>query len=457
MPGWPASGRGRRDHRERRAADGRQHAGGAGAIRPHADRAARLFFAMCSSASTPELREIETEIRPEAHCPHRRHPPGPSAVRQDRRHRCRSRRSSGSTRRWTTWSSATTSTSCWPAARLDDAGRARLTELNQQISTISTTFQQNLMSAMEDAALLLTDVADLDGAGERCRRRREGGGRGSRAGTDTSSRCSCRRRQPLLGVLPNRDVRRRLFEASVNRAKPGEHGQDGDAGAPTTECSRRGSPHCGPSVRRCSGSRPMPTSRWPIRPPRPARPSTSSLAGWSARRWRTPTPRPRSLGEYRRAGRRRTRAVGLGVLLRAGQGRALLGRHRSAAALFRARPGAPRRRLPRRGACLRHHLPAPAGPRRATTPTSASGRSVDADGAPIGLFLGDYFAREGKRGGAWMSNFVDQSVPSRCFAGGRTTASTCRNRRAAPRCSRSTRSGRCSTSSDTPCTGCSPG
>jgi peptidyl-dipeptidase Dcp len=32
-----------------------------------------------------------------------------------------------------------------------------------------------------------------------------------------------------------------------------------------------------------------------------------------------------------------------------------------------------------------------------------------ADGGPIGLFLGDYYAREGKRGGAWMSNFVDQA------------------------------------------------
>ena len=45
----------------------------------------------------------------------------------------------------------------------------------------------------------------------------------------------------------------------------------------------------------------------------------------------------------------------------------------------------------------------------AITRTSGSGRCADADGTPIGLFLGDYFAREGKRGGAWMSNFVDQS------------------------------------------------
>ena len=32
-----------------------------------------------------------------------------------------------------------------------------------------------------------------------------------------------------------------------------------------------------------------------------------------------------------------------------------------------------------------------------------------ADGEPVGLYLGDYYAREGKRGGAWMSAFVTQS------------------------------------------------
>ncbi|OZM73095.1 peptidase M3 [Amycolatopsis antarctica] len=33
----------------------------------------------------------------------------------------------------------------------------------------------------------------------------------------------------------------------------------------------------------------------------------------------------------------------------------------------------------------------------------------EADGSPLGLFLGDYYTREAKRGGAWMSNYVDQS------------------------------------------------
>ncbi len=33
----------------------------------------------------------------------------------------------------------------------------------------------------------------------------------------------------------------------------------------------------------------------------------------------------------------------------------------------------------------------------------------DADGSPMGLFLGDFWTRESKRGGAWMNNLVDQN------------------------------------------------
>ena len=33
----------------------------------------------------------------------------------------------------------------------------------------------------------------------------------------------------------------------------------------------------------------------------------------------------------------------------------------------------------------------------------------DADGKPLALFYCDYFKRDNKNGGAWMSSFVDQS------------------------------------------------
>ena len=34
---------------------------------------------------------------------------------------------------------------------------------------------------------------------------------------------------------------------------------------------------------------------------------------------------------------------------------------------------------------------------------------ADSDGSPIGLFIGDYFTRDSKRGGAWMNNLVGQN------------------------------------------------
>src|SRR6185312_13232745 len=48
-------------------------------------------------------------------------------------------------------------------AQLDEAGRARLTELNQELSRLSTTFGQNLQEATEAAGVRVSDPAQLDG------------------------------------------------------------------------------------------------------------------------------------------------------------------------------------------------------------------------------------------------------------------------------------------------------
>ena len=81
---------------------------------------------------------------------------------------------------------------------------------------------------------------------------------------------------------------------------------------------------------------------------------------------------------------------------------------------------------------------------------------IDADGKPLALFYCDYFKRDNKNGGAWMSNFVGQS---KLLGTGRssTTSPTCRSPLPASRRSSASRtSSRCSTSSATLCTGCSP-
>ena len=119
--------------------------------------------------------------------------------------------------------------------------------------------------------------------------------------------------------------------------------------------------------------------------------------------------------------------LGLGVLQRAGARRAVRRRHHGAAALLRAGPGAGRRRLPRRRAALRLPLHPASGSASATTPTSGSGRSATPTAPPVGLYLGDFFAREGKRGGAWMSSFVRQSD---CSAPGRWSSTTSTSSRA---------------------------
>ncbi len=76
--------------------------------------------------------------------------------------------------------------------------------------------------------------------------------------------------------------------------------------------------------------------------------------------------------------------------------------------LLRARHRPDARRLPRREQVVRPAV------RRADRPARLSPdvrvwEVRDDTGTGIGLFLGDFYARPSKRGGAWMNNIVDQS------------------------------------------------
>ena len=79
----------------------------------------------------------------------------------------------------------------------------------------------------------------------------------------------------------------------------------------------------------------------------------------------------------------------------------------------------------------------------------------DADGSSMALWYCDYFKRDNKIGGAWENSFVDGSRAARHEAG-RLQRRELREAgaRASLRCSRSTTSRRCSTSSATRCTRC---
>src|SRR5688500_12799006 len=125
-------------------------------------RAWAVFGNLTSSVSTPRMREIEREIAPlaAAHDDALRLDPALFA-RLDAvhagRHDCNlDDESVRLVERYHL-------DFVLAGARLDEAGRARLTGLNQELSTLSTTFGQNLQLATEAAAVRVDDAAELDG------------------------------------------------------------------------------------------------------------------------------------------------------------------------------------------------------------------------------------------------------------------------------------------------------
>ena len=51
-------------------------------------------------------------------------------------------------------------------AGLDDAAKERLTALNQRLSTLTTTFEKNLLRDTNELAVVFDDAAELDGLAE---------------------------------------------------------------------------------------------------------------------------------------------------------------------------------------------------------------------------------------------------------------------------------------------------
>ncbi|XAS69392.1 M3 family metallopeptidase [Micrococcaceae bacterium Sec5.7] len=106
--------------------------------------------------------------------------------------------------------------------QLDDAGQERLKAVNAELSRLGTEFGQRVKEAMKSGALLLTDVAELAGlpaddiasAAEAART----------AGHEEKFLLTLIQpsNQPAMAALENRDVRRRLYEASIARGSNGD-------------------------------------------------------------------------------------------------------------------------------------------------------------------------------------------------------------------------------------------
>ena len=110
-------------------------------------------------------------------------------------------------------------------AELDDDAQSTLRRLNSELSALSTDFSQKLLRDTNDSALLLDTAGELDGlsadaVSAAATAAAEAGREGKYLLTLILPTA-----QPALESLTTRDVRRRLHEASVNR---GARGNDAD-------------------------------------------------------------------------------------------------------------------------------------------------------------------------------------------------------------------------------------
>lgn len=108
-------------------------------------------------------------------------------------------------------------------AKLTDAQQAEVRAINERMSTLTTQFQNNLLAVTKERAVLVQDLKELEGMseGEIAAAKQAASARGQEgkyllAITNTT-------RQPVLTSLKNRELRRKVWMASSNRAL-GENG-----------------------------------------------------------------------------------------------------------------------------------------------------------------------------------------------------------------------------------------
>lgn len=108
-------------------------------------------------------------------------------------------------------------------AKLNDAEQARIREINERLSSITTEFRNNLLALTKERSVLIDDVnalkgmsdADIAAAAEAAKARGEDG-KYLLTITNTT-------RQPVLTSLDNRETRKKVWLASANRGL-GENG-----------------------------------------------------------------------------------------------------------------------------------------------------------------------------------------------------------------------------------------
>ncbi|MBO1268475.1 M3 family metallopeptidase [Arthrobacter cavernae] len=180
------------------------------------ERAAASFYTLVSADATDAIRELETELSPKfsAH---------QDAVYMDRAlfERFAAIDVSGLDSESTRLVEEYLKEFRQSGIQLDDAGQERLKGINAELSRLGTEFGQRVKEAMKSSALLLDDAAELaglpaDDVASAAEAARTAGHEGKYLLTLIQPS-----NQPAMSALENREVRRRLYEASLARGSAG--------------------------------------------------------------------------------------------------------------------------------------------------------------------------------------------------------------------------------------------
>ncbi|ROR31222.1 peptidyl-dipeptidase Dcp [Curtobacterium sp. JUb34] len=182
-------------------------------------RVSHVFFTLSSADSTAELHDLEAEISPLL-AAHR------DAITLDSRLYARVQsvldgaEAAGLEGEALRLVERTHAEMTLAGAGLDDAGKERLTAINQELSTLTTTFERNLLEDTNDSAVHVTDEAELEGLDD--------GAKSAAAGSAADRGLAgwlitlpLYTGHPWLPSLANRDLRERIMRASLARGRRG--------------------------------------------------------------------------------------------------------------------------------------------------------------------------------------------------------------------------------------------
>lgn len=367
-------------------------------------RAAIVFFNQSSADSTPALEALEEEVAPllAAHS---------DAIYLDRRlfarlEALRAAAEAGDLELApdTAWLLHRQHTQFVRAGvRLDDAAQARLRELNAEITRLETVFGRQLLAETNDSAVLVTDEAELAGLPEDARAAAaEAAARRGHEGAWLID-LILPTQQPALAQLTDRALRERLHTASVRR---GGRGGANDTRATLLSLVRLraerarllGYPHHAAYIAEDA------TAKTPeavadilarLAPAAVANARAEAADLEEALRRDVPgaTLEAWDWAYYAEQVRKERRSLDDSSL------RPYLELDRVLHdGVFRAAGELYGLTFTERADLVGYH------------PDVRVFEVTDADGSGLGLFLGDYWTRDSKRGGAWMNNLVDQST-----------------------------------------------